>query len=509
MISKQTRNAPRLRRLREPRLLILAAGVTLMVVLVALAFVQQPTVAAPPPPLRGPFRFVEIPHEAVKASTSLAIQWTPFYTQTFADNAFYTDPNWNRFDNATGLPTWGRVLKAADFPTSHLTNTLGAWLDPGLGVPTDYSVRAGNTYTKSMDAWAVYGPLDANQFSHFQAQFAFYLDAQPGTYFRWGASSDGTTFCGQSMSGHLAHWITTTFDLLNCPGLTARPVYLAFFFQSSDTETPVGLGAFVDNVMISGVPWHKTYMPLVRRDPTPTPPAVVKGTLYREFTFNGEEDPRWCLNGDGDWTALRETVGNGSRVLSYRLGFAIPGRTMLQSNHFDDDRMTPDYGIETEFSLLDMTGIDRTKYPSVKFGLIFGVEGSGDTDYPIWPWDSSNCSWYEERGGYYRAFIRVKDDGSGYDYKLQKVDHNNKIDLDTNTTATVQIKETDWNTMRVNRSGANILVYVNDVQVLSATDGTWQNKRWWGFMVDEPSGYSGNQPFRVNFDNTGIYDLTP
>jgi len=48
-------------RWRTPRTLALAGLMALVIVVTALALAQTSTVAAPPPPLRGPFRFVEFP----------------------------------------------------------------------------------------------------------------------------------------------------------------------------------------------------------------------------------------------------------------------------------------------------------------------------------------------------------------------------------------------------------------------------------------------------------------
>ena len=48
-----------------------------------------------------------------------------------------------------------------------------------------------------MDTWAIYGPLNTQKYGHFQAEFDFYLDTDPGAYFGLGASTDGQTFCGK------------------------------------------------------------------------------------------------------------------------------------------------------------------------------------------------------------------------------------------------------------------------------------------------------------------------
>jgi len=68
------------------------------------------------------------------------------------------------------------------------------------------------------------------------------------------------------------------------------------------------------------------------------------------------------------------------------------------------------------------------------------------------------------------------------------------------------ISLTGWNTIRLNRNGAEIKIYINNQQVLSTSDSTWTGARWWGVYIRWPSGTSA---FRVNWDDVGIYNLTP
>ncbi len=494
-------------RWRTPRALALVGLMALVVVVAALAFTQTSTVAAPPPPLRGPFRFVEVPKEtsAAEASTAL-LPWTPFYTQTFDTD--FSRTGW-AFTTTTGASsyTWGRVVAASAYPGLNLTYTLWSVAFPGPDLPVDYTVHSGDTYTKNMYAWAIYGPLDTQQYGRFQADFDFYLDTGPGASFGWAVSADGTNFYGPAtLSGHTG-WTHSKVVLPSGPGQTDRPVYLAFFFQSDDSA-PAGLGAFVDNLVISGQVWNKTYLPFLRKDPTPiasptptVPPYLV--TQSYDFESGTGSTSRWCRASYNEWASNIISLGGSN---AYYLA-------MKQTNYrwalSPRDSSADNFRITANFNLLRMNNsLSLYDYRGSRFGLLFTVKGA--------PFDPNNsCSWNEGVGiseiGFYRFVIRIKDDGSGYQARIERweggvipdSDQPGWVDLPSGVT----INRTGWNTMRIDRVGAGIQAYINDTWVQSWNNNKSGTGGWFGLFTETRDNNRSDYPFESDWDNITVYKL--
>ena len=493
------------------RLIVVAVVTALIIALPILALVQEPAVAAPPPPLKGPFKFIELPSDYKANSLSGTALLTPtvIYSDTFDNFVPVINPNlnipgWQLFVNGGATDQkWGRILLS----DSIFTNTL--W-STGYYSPQQ---SAGSTYVPNMDTWVVYGPLNNNKFRQFQVQFDYYLDTDPGASFGWAASADGQNFCGPTkLSGHIGQWLrNVTFDLPSCPGQSGTPVYLAFFFQS-DASAPSGLGAFVDNVVISGVPWLNMYLPYVRRDPTPTAsptpiasptPVIQIGTLVKLYTYETEEQPRWCQNDNADqnWTAVLEQPAGGTSK-AYRIWVNRPDIRM-ESPQYDPPA---NYGIETKFSFFGMNGFDMYAHRGARFGLIFSVEG-----VVFNPWDEYHCDADPSGDGYYQFLLKINDAGNGYDYKLRRLAKGSEVWAYADwlpVPSAISISSTGYNTLRLNRNGSGIAVYINGGLVVNTVEGTWTGTRWWGFFIEWP-GASDDSDFKVNWDDTGIYNLTP
>jgi len=492
-------------RFRDPRLVIVTAGVTLMIVVTALAVFQSPTVAAPPPPLKGPFRFIKVPDMGSAAAAAPTAQWTPFYTETF-DAPISSKPGWQLTVTTalTDTPSqlkWEYVAQSSN-SSGAFTSTL--WSSAfQVGRITNYVVTSTSSYSPWMNTWAIYA-LDPQKYARFKVAFDFWLDTDPGAQFGWAVSCDGTNFYGPSpLSGHARTWIHGAPEPAGCPGQAGAPAYVAFFFQS-DGSAPVGLGAFVDNLVVYGLPWYKTYMPLVRRDPTPTPtptPTVIPYVLVQTYDFESDYQG-WCQHTDyvDNWLAQRVYVDSSN---AYRVGVNTSDLVAMTSPHYNPPS---DYRIKANFSLRDMTSFNLNSYNGAKWGLIFGVNST-----PFDPDDPDHCGYAPNVGGYYKFTIKIKDDGSGYQTKLERWDGGGNTQLVglTDLPSGVSISQTDWSTITLDRNGSGIVVYINGIQVLNTSDGTWTGSRWWGVFAEEPSGYSDNQPFETNWDNIQIYDLTP
>jgi hypothetical protein len=278
-----------------------------------------------------------------------------------------------------------------------------------------------------------------------------------------------------------------TFDLTGCSDGVGTPAYLAFFFQSSDITAPAGLGAFVDNVAISGQPWNKTYLPLIRRDLTPTPaasptPTGLPYTVDHAYDFEPgtASTGDWCQTSNDNWAAGIKSLG-GSNAYYFQIKQSHYKWALSPRGPSSDD-----YTLVSQFNLLGMDGSKSlANYATATFGVIFGVYGDpfADSDHCGWRGDSSN-------GGYYKFYIKINGTGTGFKTRLARAEssgnglvepeeaHTDFKDLPSG----VSISRTSWNTLQIDRSHANntIYVYINGALVES-----------WSPSVNTGGGYFG------------------
>jgi len=497
-------------RWRTPRALALTGLMALVIVVTALALTQTSTVAAPPPPLRGPFRFVEVPQEMAAARLSTAEIPTPtvLLSETFdvfvpTYNPSVDHPGWKVFTQSTSTANqmWGRVLLS----NSGFTNTL--W-STGYYSPVQ---TADSTYVANMYTWAIYGPLNTQKYRDFQATFDIWPDMNvaANTAVAWAASIDGQTFCGASeLMTDARRWLPKLFVLpKQCEGQTGTPAYLAFLFRS-DGSAPVGLGAFLDNVEVTGLLLYKTYMPLVRKDPTPiasltptAPPYPV--TQSYDFEPGTASTSKWCKANYTEWASNIISLGGSN---AYYLA-------MKQSTYrwalSPRDSSADNFRITANFNLLRMNnGLSLYDYRGARFGLLFTVKGT-----PFDPNDS--CSWNEGVGissiGFYRFVIRINDAGTGYQARIERweggvipdSDQPGWVDLPTGVT----INRTGWNTMRIDRVGAGIQAYINDTWVQSWNNDKSGTGGWFGVFSDTRGNNRSDYPFESDWDNITVYKL--
>jgi hypothetical protein len=502
-------------RLRDPRLIIVTAGVTLLVVVTALTLFQSPTQAAPPPPLTGPLHLTILPtSSAVQPSASADVNWTPIYTETFDTSILSPSRGWtitvtNELTSTPSQLEWEYVGQSSN-SSGAFTSTL--WSSAfQVGRFTNYVVTETSTYSPWMSTYAAYA-LDTQHYASFRVQYDYYLDTESGGGrfgLAYSCSDDVNHFYTFGLqSGHLRTWVQVISDLpTTCSG-SARPAYVAFVFQS-DGSTPSGLGAFVDNLVVYGAPWYKAYLSFARIDPTSTPtltptPNVLSGTPVLTYTYEYEEQPRWCQNNDAtqNWTTILEQPPGGTSK-AYRIWV---NRSDVRMESPQEDPPS-NYGIQTKFSFFDMTGFDTMTRQGAQWGLIFGVNGHVFGDVA----SGDHCDADPNGDGYYQFMLRINSVGS-YDYKLRRMAAGAETILIDWTAVPSSIASTisssGWNLLRLNRNGSGIQIFINNNKLLDTYDGTWTGTRWWGFFIKWP-GASDSSDFRVNWDDTIVYNLTP
>jgi hypothetical protein len=130
----------------------------------------------------------------------------------------------------------------------------------------------------NVDSWLISGPITLTKVFQAELTFDFWLDSGHGDWFSWCVMtdiSDLSAGCEGSpaISGRIGTWVSGTLSL-DSYALNSTPIYLAFHFTSDD-DGVTGKGVFVDDVVVRGDYGQHLFLPLVRRDPTPTPSAYL------------------------------------------------------------------------------------------------------------------------------------------------------------------------------------------------------------------------------------------
>lgn len=132
-------------------------------------------------------------------------------------------------------------------------------------------------YPRNVDSWLIYGPLDLSDVFQAELNFNFWLDVGKGDYFAWCVLTDISELSegcqGYRISGSAGSWLRGSLSLDEY-ALSNTQIFIAFRF-TSDGDDNVGKGVFIDDVIVRGNYGYHTFLPLVRRDPTPTPSAFL------------------------------------------------------------------------------------------------------------------------------------------------------------------------------------------------------------------------------------------
>lgn len=215
---------------------------------------------------------------ARSADVSTAATWSTVFSDTFATLA----PVWTITDNTAGQYQWGITPYTIEVGTMILEES-GLWAAGGGAVGQTQTWPTG-TYTNSMTTWAIAGPFTlTHKVWDMQLQMSVYNDAQPGDELFIGLSADGVNFTGitSTVSGlarQTLHWSTRAYT-------TSEAVWIGLLF-TSDAEG-LAAGPLVDNLTLAFNYGASVYLPMVRRDPAPTPaPPTVTPPLYYLDSFD-------------------------------------------------------------------------------------------------------------------------------------------------------------------------------------------------------------------------------
>ena len=203
-----------------------------------------------------------------------ATGWTLVLSETFTETLDTT--RWTAVDN-DGLDNGEYYWATGIYSNVNETDTIARAISGGAN---GISVTVTEGYTSSVQSWLILGPFNTKAANAALITFDYWFDAAPNDFLGIAVSTDGgLTYAGEHQNGGLADdgWQSVSYSLNDFVGETS--VYVAFIFTSdSSTNTQNRLGAYLDNVDLYLRYSVNTYLPLVRRDFTPTPTSTPSPT---------------------------------------------------------------------------------------------------------------------------------------------------------------------------------------------------------------------------------------
>jgi len=366
--------------------------------------------------------------------------WQDILNETFDGGA-----GWIVTDTSTtdgGEYFWGTATFTYTSPITAAWAVGGGSEGSGLVAGTD-------NYTDNVDSWLIYGPLDLSQVFQANMTFDLWLDSAPGDLFDWCAMtdiSDLSAGCNNGISGHIGTWISGTLSL-DLYAHTSTPVYLAFRFTSND-DGQTGKGAFVDDVVVWGDYGQHVFLPIVRRDATPTPSGYednFSGPTTWEMVQKTEGRP-------GTWWDIRNSSGYLKIMVDERWDHIIASPRVVSTD--------PPFEIEASIYF-------HQRSWSSGYAIVFG---SADEHF---------------QSSYYRILAVYTQDGAmKYQVKrMRGTDTTERTILDWVDIPLSVLDGREWNTWRIVRDGSHIRIYVNGHLLNDLTDSAITGKGYFGILA--------------------------
>jgi len=330
--------------------------------------------------------------------------------------------------------------------TSPITS---AWAVGG-GADGSGLVAGTDEYPDNVDSWLIYGPLDLSQVFQADLTFDWWLDSASGDWFDWCVMtdiSDLSVGCGGSrISGPIRTWISGTLSLDDYAH-TATPVYVAFHFTSNG-DGQRGGGVFVDNVVVRGDYGLLTFLPLVIRQPTPTPAGYeddFSGPTTWQMVQKTEGRP-------GTWWDIHNSSGYLKIMVDERWDHIIASPRVVSTDQ--------PFEIEARIYF-------HQRSWSSGYAIVFG---SADENF---------------QSSYYRVLATYAQDGA-MKYQVKRMHGTNTTERTILDWVDIPLSILDgrtWNTWRIVRDGSHIRVYVNNHLLNDLTDSAITGRGYFGLMV--------------------------
>jgi hypothetical protein len=445
---------------------------------------ERPDTGVPPLPLTDP----------IVLSETFGSSFVPL--PSLAGTGWHT-VNYNLTVNGY---TWGRVVGAPITDSVWVASTRFPTTLPEL-VP-------GGPYTNSMNALLVYGPLDLSNYGTAVMSFTYRLDSSAGDFFGAAYSVDGANFYALTAEDNSADPTLTQRRTVyvNLAAIARKtPVWLAFYFESNNDDQ-LGLGAFIEDVVVRAKPLYKVYLPVMRLDPTPTPTPTLTPTpslfLYQyTFTTALSTDPQFLTWGGKmnyscgtDCTVIQDISSNGNP--NGAINFSMGGLDTIVGT-------SPNHTIPGNFELSGDFMLVEGK-ADARFGFIFGA--SLATFYT-----SGDDVIMDPSRNYYKFDLNIDPANETVikSYRLQRYDNGAATNLQSGTDFPAGVVRGlgQWNTIRVVRQNNNIQVYVNGWPAINLNDGTFTGERKFGVDLHSRALNNNNNPLKIRFDNITVKQL--
>lgn len=331
------------------------------------AFTGEPVTATLP-------ETINLPSEPIPFNLSGG-GWQQVYTETF--EAGISPMIWTVFDadgTTNGEYKWGTETYTNTTPGG----TRSAWAvgDGEQGGTLDPNVDG---YPPNANSWMVYGPVNMSDVIDGMVMFNYWFQASLGDTFAIMASTNGTTYTGLATNnGGNGGWGGVMYNLGAYAG--EPQLYIAFVFTSDSSANPSNLkGAFVDDVIFAFNFRQNVYLPNVRLDFTPTPPATATPTITPTPTQPVNPYVDDFNNSNSGWAMRRQSTGptTPTNSVAYVLGGRLELNVGKSNQYLIAAPMVPaaassKYNIETQAQFINPQ--DQSGY-----GIIFGGDWNGQT----------------------------------------------------------------------------------------------------------------------------------
>lgn len=458
------------------RFWITAGFIFLILVMFALLWQWNTTaVIADSPPIRPQFEG-EAAAAVVSDTSALAekalivpaaqVGWTVVLSETFEGGI--NPLVWTALDN-NGLDHGEYYWGTRTYTNTTSGGTRSAWAI-GAGEDGGALDPAVDGYPPRVDSWLIYGPVDMTEVIEAVLSFDYWLESSSGDTFGLFVSTDGSSYTGVNIvNGGSGGWTAVNYNLSAYAGDST--VYIAFRFASDATSNPADLrGAFLDDVQLRLRYPEKSYLPVVRKDPTltptPTPTATPTATptvtptptptatpTVVAFYFDDFNDPlgttQWFMrrNNTPSWSIAYLSSQSQIQLEVDSTEAYILVSPLVQAPS------TLNYKIETRAQFVSPQNLHM-------YGIVFAGNWNGQP--------CPNATFTSCFTQYY--YLRVQwrnDDGTFLEYKLARVDQHDGNNLPIPITlidwTRVNAPPNDWNEWDiVVQSNGNISVQLNN-----------------------------------------------
>jgi hypothetical protein len=505
--------------LRRSRRIVPAVVIVVGLLIISAIMFQQVT-AQDGSDLKPPFKLHQPAQLAAPLSgvPPLPLNAPIIMSQTF-DSSFVLTTNYNFNVNDTSAPwhlvnangvidanyTWGPISGVP------VTGTLWNVGTQQGGTP----IAAGQPYTKNMQAYAIYGPIDLSDYTSAFISMTYVMDTLKGDLFGVAFSTDGTNFTmptaidGRDPSLSVKH---TAYYIFPKEFVRRKPVWIALVFTSENRDTIDALGVYVYDIVLRAQPAFKLWLPLIRRDPTPTPtltptPSIVyvydytfgsgQNTDTQFATWGSKVTDAGCSTSDAGgckWGQDIVTSGHpGGAMYFYQNGLnALAGAS-------PNNQAPTDFELSADFYTIQGKS-------DARIGLVFGASDSAFGRSGGTPFFDPNRNMYK-----FDLQFNENDNTVMSYYRLQA------FVTSQNGYATIVDKSVlpaglvgntgTWNNIKIQRLGANIKIYVNGFLLINVNDSTYIGSKKYGLFLQSKSFNSAGNPLRIYFDNVRVRAL--